>query len=247
MAGVAALAAGLTCWCVWPVRAGVTRLRAGPRNPRLPALLQGAGDLPPRVRLVAAVAGAVAALMMLPGWYGWVGGLLAAAVVGVGSGHLQTGRQRRRQEALAREMPVALDLLVAMVCAGAPLRGAATQVAAVSPPTTAEVLGLVVSHTQVGLSDERAWRQLVEGPQWSGRWAPVARDLARSVSTGAGVAQVLSTHAREARRRRQEALERTARTVGIRSVLPLMVCFLPAFVLVGVVPIVAGTILRALG
>ena len=31
-----------------------------------------------------------------------------------------------------------------------------------------------------------------------------------------------------------------ARKVGVRSVVPLMACFLPAFILVGVVPIVAG-------
>jgi hypothetical protein len=33
----------------------------------------------------------------------------------------------------------------------------------------------------------------------------------------------------------------------VSSVLPLMVCFLPAFVLVGVVPIVGGMVLKLFG
>ena len=35
--------------------------------------------------------------------------------------------------------------------------------------------------------------------------------------------------------------------MGVRTVLPLMVCFLPAFMLVGVVPIVAGVVMGMLG
>ena len=35
--------------------------------------------------------------------------------------------------------------------------------------------------------------------------------------------------------------------VGVRSVGPLMCCFLPAFLLVGVVPLIAGTVFGMLG
>ena len=35
--------------------------------------------------------------------------------------------------------------------------------------------------------------------------------------------------------------------VGVRSVLPLMTCFLPAFLLLGVVPTVASAVLHAFG
>jgi len=33
-----------------------------------------------------------------------------------------------------------------------------------------------------------------------------------------------------------------ARRVGVRSVLPLMTCFLPSFLLLGVVPIIGGVV-----
>ena len=73
-------------------------------------------------------------------------------------------------------------------------------------------------------------------------WGPTARDLARCADSGAAISQVLAVHAAEARARRRAQRETSARTTGVRSVLPLVCCFLPAFVLVGVVPIVAATL-----
>ena len=35
--------------------------------------------------------------------------------------------------------------------------------------------------------------------------------------------------------------------IGVSSVMPLMVCFLPAFLLIGVVPIIAGAALHLFG
>lgn len=73
-------------------------------------------------------------------------------------------------------------------------------------------------------------------------WGAVARDLARCAESGAAVAEVLEVHAAEARALRRARREMAARTVGVRSVLPLVCCFLPAFILVGVVPIIAATL-----
>lgn len=56
----------------------------------------------------------------------------------------------------------------------------------------------------------------------------------------------LNHHARAARQRRQAAWQVAARAVGVRSVLPLMTCFLPAFLLLGVVPSVVSAIANAL-
>jgi len=53
-------------------------------------------------------------------------------------------------------------------------------------------------------------------------------------------ARPLSGHADDGRQESRDAAVKSARTVGVRSVIPLMVCFLPAFFLIGVVPIVAG-------
>ena len=48
------------------------------------------------------------------------------------------------------------------------------------------------------------------------------------------------------REERHGQVEEAARRVGVRSVLPLMVCFIPAFLLLGIVPTVASAVLNAL-
>ena len=126
---------------------------------------------------------------------------------------------------------------------GATLTGAATTLRDLSPPATAEVLGSVVAALHVGRDPTKAWLALAEDPVWG----PPARDLARSLRSGTGMAECLRVHAEEARRRRREAAMRAARAVGVKSVKPLMVCFLPAFVLLGVVPLVASLVGGLLG
>jgi hypothetical protein len=44
------------------------------------------------------------------------------------------------------------------------------------------------------------------------------------------------------RRRSHAEVEARARAVGVKAALPLGVCLLPAFILVGVVPLVAGSV-----
>lgn len=88
----------------------------------------------------------------------------------------------------------------------------------------------------MGVPDQQAWLELADVDAWG----PVARDVARSARSGTSLVEVLHVHADEARLVAQEQALKRARTAGVRSVVPLMVCFLPAFVLVGVVPIIAG-------
>jgi pilus assembly protein TadC len=61
------------------------------------------------------------------------------------------------------------------------------------------------------------------------------------------LADGLRAHADDARTEARDAAVKAARTVGVRSVVPLMTCFLPAFVLVGVVPIIASLLGDLLG
>ena len=72
------------------------------------------------------------------------------------------------------------------------------------------------------------------------------RRLGRSVESGTLLVTTLRHHAVQARERRQASLQVVARSVGVRSVLPLMTCFIPAFLLLGVVPTVASALSRAL-
>ena len=75
-------------------------------------------------------------------------------------------------------------------------------------------------------------------------WHEIATDVSRAVNSGEGVAQMLRVHAEQMRRHACEQVEKKARKAGVDAIIPLAVCHLPAFILVGVVPIIAGTILK---
>lgn len=235
------LAAALTALAVWLWLPPDARLQRRARARReLPGWLAARPDAPAlRTRIWSA------ALVGLAGWLvlgsGAVGLLLGVALAGVTVvvlGRLEPARTRRRRLQLVAELPEVLELLAAALEAGAPLRSAVQQVARCAPEAARFGLEQVSARVGIGFSDSEAWAPLADDPQW----APVAQDLARSADTGAGAARALRRHAEDARARRRDAMVERARAVGVRSVLPLMACFLPAFLLVGVVPIVAGLV-----
>jgi pilus assembly protein TadC len=56
--------------------------------------------------------------------------------------------------------------------------------------------------------------------------------------TGAPSAAIVHARAAQLRRRQNRALERRAAALGVRLVVPLGVCALPAFACLGVIPVV---------
>lgn len=173
---------------------------------------------------------------------GWVVIPIMAVVGTVVLGRLEPGASRRRQQRLIGDLPQALELLSACLAAGMPPRQATSAVASSFDGPVAEDLGQVMSLVNLGVSDAEAWRVLRSHPQWGA----AAIDLARSVESGTMMVEALVHHARQARNDRRAALEVRAKAVGVRSVLPLMTCFLPAFMLIGVVPTVASAVMTAL-
>ncbi len=153
------------------------------------------------------------------------------------------GRAPVRSPVVGAQLPPALDLLATCLLAGVSMRAAVETVAAVSPQATALLLDKVAGQLRLGRAPSDAWLSLADDP-W---WGEVAKDVARSATSGTSLVKGLRIHASEARRELETAQLRRARTVGVRSVLPLMACYLPAFVLVGVVPIIAGLLARFLG
>lgn len=128
------------------------------------------------------------------------------------------------------------DLLAVAVEAGLPLRGALRAVVDAGEGPARDRLARVLEQLDLGIDDQRAWLSLGDDPGWH----DAARDVARSVRHGLAAAQALRGHARQARlAARADALVR-ARRAGVLAVVPLVVCILPAFVLVGVVPVFGG-------
>ena len=239
----------------WAVRSPVEALRrtSGRRWPggweHAPGarLFAGRSDAPPLSRrlLIATVAGAAVCLagsrLGLPASLSWAA-LPPLAVLGaLGLGWLEPMAARRRRQLLVLQSPQALELLAACLAAGMPARAACAAVVDAFEGPVGEDLGQVMSATALGISDAEAWRALREHPQLGA----AALDLARSVESGTRMVASLQQHAESARERRRAALQVRARAVGVRSVLPLMTCFIPSFLLLGVVPTVVSAVAHA--
>ncbi len=70
--------------------------------------------------------------------------------------------------------------------------------------------------------------------------------MLRALESGAPLADGLTRLAADRRRERNTQVQRRARTVGVKAAGPLAACFLPAFMLIGVVPTIAGAFSRLL-
>jgi pilus assembly protein TadC len=219
------------------------------RRPGWRGTLRGRLDAPPLGRrLLVAGAGSTAVALVLFALVeslplAPVAGLVpAAAVAGaIGLGLLEPATSRVRQRRLIMETPQALDLLAACLAAGLPPRNATAAVVSVFDGPLAEDLGAVARAVEVGLADATAWRSLRGHPQLG----EAAVDLARAVESGTRMVETLTFYARDARQRRAAAVESSAKAVGVRCVLPMMICFVPSFILVGVLPAVVSAFLAA--
>ncbi len=142
----------------------------------------------------------------------------------------------RPADATVRQVPAALDLLAACLAAGATPGQALVAVGTAFEGDVGAMLSGVAALTALGAPVETAWSEGSGDP----RWAPVARALIRAHYSGASLTDVLEHLADDRRRAIRATAQAAAQRAGIKAVLPLGVCFLPAFVLVGVVPVVAG-------
>jgi pilus assembly protein TadC len=166
-------------------------------------------------------------------------GCVAGIVVTWWLGRLEPASVARRRRRVAADLPLAADLLAACAAVGEPLVTAVPIVADAVGGPLAEVLALIDARTRLGADPESEWRQLFVDEQV----APLARTVVRSLSSGAPMAAGLERLADDARRALRTQSQVRARSVGVRCAGPLAVCFLPAFVLVGIVP----TIVAAFG
>ncbi|GLU47217.1 type II secretion system F family protein [Nocardiopsis ansamitocini] len=135
-------------------------------------------------------------------------------------------------------LPIVVDLLVAALRAGSDSTQALEAVAESVGGSLGEVLGGVAHRLRLGAEPADAWNELHGPPELTA----LGRAVARASRTGAPLADVLELHAADCRRTvRVNVLTRSQR-VGVSVVGPLGLCFLPAFVLIGVVPLAAGLI-----
>ena len=185
---------------------------------------------------IAAVGSAVAVTQLVSGWTGVVIGVGASIAVFKWVSGLETVATRRRREQVVRDLPLAVDLLVAALAAGRPPSHAIAAVGkAVGGPLGHDLVA-IAARIELGADPDTVWRDASADPVL----APVGRSFRRASRSGASITTVLERCVDDLRRRRHTAASGVARSAGVRTAAPLGLCFLPAFIAIGVVPTVIG-------
>jgi len=192
---------------------------------------------PDPVRLGAALGG-LATAVVVGGWFGLVLGLLVAAGLDRLLRRFEPVGVRRRRLREEGDLPLAADLLAAALRSGAPLDRAVGAVAEALGGPLGERLGRVGRTLRLGGGPEEAWAHLspVAGAD------RLATAAARSSDSGAALAGALTRLADDLRADRGTAVEAAVRRAGVLIVLPLGLCFLPAFILAGLVPVIVAVL-----
>lgn len=216
MSVLAAVSAGAAvALLVKPSRdARVRRLWRRPRAER---------EAPPLPVLAGAFAGVLAVL-----YFDGFLRLPLAAGIGLGVWHLVKRAEKADTEEdplVTAAMPVFVDLVVAGLRAGRP----PTQAVQAASEAVGAPLSDVV---RARLSFDGDWR-LLATHRSTGR---LGRALQRSAYSGAPVIDTVARVAEEMRRDARSRAEDRARRVAVQTVGPLGACFLPAFLIVGVLP-----------
>lgn len=183
-----------------------------------------------RLRVPLAGLAALGGWTFLGGGFGVVAGGIVAALCWRVLSRVESPAVARRRGRIERDLPIAIQLLSAALSAGAaPMTALLVVADAVSGPV-AEELRRTHHRLLLGVDPVSVWRT-VEGPL-----QPLGRAMARAHETGASVRAAIEDLADELRAEGRQRTEALARSVEVRAAAPLGVCFLPAFVLLGVVP-----------
>jgi pilus assembly protein TadC len=183
---------------------------------------------------VAAAGLGLAVALLVGGAFGVAAGAMAAVVTDRVVRRLEPASSRRRREDRATELPVTLDLLSVCLQAGMPLVAALETVADALPGPFSDDLHVVAGLQRLGAAPPAAWTELASDPDL----AAVGRAIARSAESGSRLAAAFDRLAVDRRSALAAAGLARARTAGVVAMAPLGLCFLPAFVCLGIVPIV---------
>lgn len=189
-----------------------------------------------RWRWLIAVLGGLGALTFVGGVAGAVAAPVAATLTWIAVGRIEPAEVRRAREQVARELPHVVRLLGVALSSGAPPADALEIVADALPGPAGERLRPVATRLRLGADPAAGWAALGADPAL----APLGRALARAEDGGVSVATSIARLADDLSGKSRAELERQARAVGVKAAAPLGLCLLPAFLLIGIVPLVGG-------
>ena len=228
------IAAGLVTAAAFlsPGRTGRDRWR------ELTAAAPDPGGPLPALRMVWLIVGACAA-----GVVGWAfGGALSgavgagvAALAGIGARRVLARDPAESAEGGA-ELAGCWELLAACLEAGLPVAGAVLATATPLSGSAGRGLRRVAGLLELGADPADAWRTVEHRPAL----AAFARAAARSAGTGAALARVARTEAERLRSALTDTAQARAQRAAVLITGPLGLCFLPAFLVLGIAPVVIG-------
>jgi pilus assembly protein TadC len=182
------------------------------------------------VLAIAVVAGCVAAL-------GVVTGMLVAVALLPAAVYVVARLERRPTRTVAdRALALSLDLFAATLRSGQPVAAALMLAAPVAGRSRQAALSQVAGLLRLGADPAEAWRGLADDVVL----APVAQAACRSASSGIRLAHGVELAAADVRAQLRAVAQTRAHRAGVLAMAPLGLCFLPAFVCLGVVPVVVG-------
>lgn len=183
--------------------------------------------------------------VVLVGWalvggpLGWVAGLAGAYGVRRRQrtrGARTPGPDAEEQAEMRRRLPLAADLLAACVSAGAGPWEAAQAVGESLGGPVGTRLVRTAAEIRLGGDPSVAWARFGEIPGADA----LARCLDRAGTTGAPAAEPVARLAEAMRAERASVAVARAQRAGVLITAPVGLCFLPAFLAIGVAPVVIG-------
>jgi len=136
-----------------------------------------------------------------------------------------------------------LDLLGACLRAGLPVSAAITAMASTAPKPMADSLRRVADLLALGADPDVAWSEAALDPDTEA----LARMARRSARSGSSLSSSMTELAERSRGEAEDRAAAAAERAGVLISGPLGLCFLPAFIALGIVPVVIGLATTVLG
>ncbi|SDO89437.1 Type II secretion system (T2SS), protein F [Nakamurella panacisegetis] len=197
----------------------------------------------PRSRRAVVVGIGVLAASVVTAWWPWWIALILALAAGAVSLQAPERRSPARRTGDRQRLAVHADLLAACLesgmAIGAALKAISSVLRALDEPDPDDpllVLDSVSALLALGADPERAWDAADAHPDLVG----LAAAARRSAAGGTTFADAVREHAAILRRAVGDAAERSAGRAGVAMTAPLGLCFLPAFLCLGLAPVVVG-------
>jgi pilus assembly protein TadC len=131
----------------------------------------------------------------------------------------------------------ALEVLAACLRSGMAVSAAAAATAPSAPPPLGQILSRAADLLALGADPATAWSDPADTDGQTDAFVRLAR---RSAASGAALAQGVAALAAQSRDGAADAARAAAERASVLIAGPLGLCYLPAFLCLGIVPVVAG-------